>query len=48
VLGVGVDLADLDGNVCEVYWPTGRRSAGANHAIDLTKSEEELLELIRG
>jgi hypothetical protein len=30
-----------------VYWETGRRSGGDNRQIDLTKSEEELLELIR-
>lgn len=38
---------DPDGNVCEVYWATGRRSTGGNHPIDLTISEEELLEVIR-
>jgi hypothetical protein len=30
-----------------VYWATGRRSGGGNRPIDLTKSEEELLDLIR-
>ena len=40
-------VRDPEGNSCEVYWETGRRSGGANKPIDLTKSEEELLELIR-
>jgi len=40
-------VRDPEGNVCEVYWPTGRRSAGDVRAVDLTRSEEELLELIR-
>jgi catechol-2,3-dioxygenase len=40
-------VRDPDGNACEVYWATGRRSPGANRPIDLTKSEEELLDLIR-
>ena len=40
-------VRDPAGNVCELYWETGRRSAGANRPIDLTKSEAELLELIR-
>lgn len=40
-------VRDPAGNACEVYWATGRRSAGANRPIDLTKSEDELLELIR-
>ena len=40
-------VRDPAGNNCEVYWETGRRSAGGNRPIDLTKSEEELLELIR-
>ena len=39
-------VRDPAGNACEVYWPTGRRSAGVNRPIDLTKSEAELLELI--
>ena len=38
---------DPEANACEVYWETGRRSGGGNRPIDLTKSEEELLELIR-
>lgn len=38
---------DPDGNTCEVYWATGRRSGGGNRPIDLTKSEDELLEMIR-
>lgn len=38
---------DPDGNACEVYWTTGRASFGRNRPIDLTMSEEELLELIR-
>ena len=38
---------DPEGNGCEVYWETGRRSGGFNRPIDLTKSEDELLELIR-
>jgi catechol-2,3-dioxygenase len=38
---------DPEGNACEVYWETGRRSGGVNRPIDLTKSEEELLNLIR-
>lgn len=40
-------VRDPEGNACEVYWETGRHSGGANRPIDLTKSEEELLELIR-
>lgn len=40
-------VRDPDRNACEVYWETGRRSVGGNRPIDLTKSEEELLELIR-
>ena len=38
---------DPEGNSCEVYWETGRRSSGGVRPIDLAKSEEELLELIR-
>jgi catechol 2,3-dioxygenase len=38
---------DPEGNVCEVYWETGRRSGGGNRPLDLTKSEQELLDLIR-
>jgi catechol 2,3-dioxygenase len=37
---------DPEGNACEIYWETGRRSGGANRPIDLTKSEAELLALI--
>lgn len=40
-------VRDPDGNGCEVYWPTGRRSGGVNRPIDLTRPEEELLESIR-
>ncbi len=40
-------IHDPDGNTCEIYWPTGRRSGGGNRPIDLTRPEEELLELIR-
>ena len=40
-------VRDPEGNACEVYWETGRRSRSVNRPIDLTKSEEELLELIR-
>jgi catechol 2,3-dioxygenase len=40
-------VRDPEGNACEVYWATGRRSGGVNRPIDLTRSEEELLELIR-
>ena len=39
-------VRDPDGNACEVYWATGRRSGGGNRPIDLAKSEEELLALI--
>jgi len=39
-------VRDPEGNACEVYWETGRRSGGGNRPIDLTKSEAELLELI--
>ena len=50
-LGHGSTLSfyvrDPDGNTCEVYWETGRRSGGHNGPIDLMKSEEELLQLIR-
>jgi catechol-2,3-dioxygenase len=38
-------VRDPEGNICEVYWATGRRSGGGNYPIDLTQSEEELLEL---
>jgi catechol-2,3-dioxygenase len=38
---------DPEGNGFEVYWETGRRSGGGNRPIDLTKSEQELLDLIR-
>ena len=38
-------VRDPDGNVCEVYWETGRRSGGGNRPIDLAKPEAELLEL---
>jgi catechol 2,3-dioxygenase len=39
-------VRDPEGNGCEVYWETGRRSGGGggNRPIDLSKSEEELLE----
>ncbi len=37
---------DPEGNACEVFWETGRRSDGGNRPIDLTKPEAELLELI--
>jgi catechol-2,3-dioxygenase len=40
-------VRDPDGNACEVYWETGRRSGGGNRPIDLTKPEQELLSLIR-
>ena len=40
-------VRDPEGNACEVYWETGRRSGGDNRPIDLTQSEEELFELIR-
>lgn len=40
-------VRDPAGNACEVYWETGRRSGGANRPIDLTKSEDELLALMR-
>jgi catechol-2,3-dioxygenase len=40
-------VRDPEGNTCEVYWETGRRSGGVNRPIDLAKSEDELLELIR-
>ncbi|SRR6266446_9899379 len=40
-------VRDPEGNVCEVYWATGRRSGGGIRPIDLTRSEEELLDLIR-
>lgn len=38
-------VRDPEGNVCEVYWETGRRSSGANRPIDLAKPEVELIEL---
>ena len=41
------EFLDADGNSWEVYWETGRRSSGGVRPIDLAKSEEELLELIR-
>lgn len=40
-------VRDPEGNVCEVYWETGRRSGDGTRPVDLAKSEEELLELIR-
>ena len=40
-------VRDPAGNTCEIYWPTGRRSAGGIRPIDLARPEEELLELIR-
>ena len=40
-------VRDPAGNACELYWETGRRAGGANRPIDLTKSEDELLALIR-
>ena len=40
-------VRDPEGNACEVYWATGRRSGGGNRPFDLTRSEDELLELIR-
>ncbi len=39
-------VRDPEGNNCEVFWATGRRSGGGNRPIDFTKSEEELLHLI--
>jgi catechol-2,3-dioxygenase len=39
-------VRDPEGNACEVYWETGRRAGRANGPIDLTKPEQELLELI--
>lgn len=41
-------VRDPEGNACEVYWETGRRSGGGNRPIDLARPEEEILELIRG
>jgi catechol 2,3-dioxygenase len=38
-------VRDPEGNACEVYWETGRRSGGGNRPIDLTRPEVELLEL---
>ncbi len=38
-------VRDPEGNACEVYWETGRRSGGGNRPIDLAKPEAELLEL---
>jgi catechol-2,3-dioxygenase len=40
-------VRDPEGNTCEVYWATGRRSGGENRPIDLMKSEQELLQLVR-
>jgi catechol-2,3-dioxygenase len=53
----GVSLSfyvlDPEGNACELYWETGRpagetnrRGGETNRPIDLTKSEEELRQLI--
>jgi catechol-2,3-dioxygenase len=39
-------IRDPEGNACEVYWETGRRSGGGNRPIDLTRPEAELLELV--
>ncbi len=39
-------VRDPEGNACEVYWETGRRSGGGNRPIDLTRPEAELLELV--
>ncbi len=38
-------VRDPEGNACEVYWETGRRSGGGNRPIDLAKPEADLLEL---
>ena len=38
-------VRDPEGNACEVYWETGRRSGGGSRPIDLTRPEVELLEL---
>jgi len=45
--GYSFYIHDPEGNTCEVYRETGRRSGGGVRPIDLAKSEEELLELIR-
>ncbi len=39
-------FTDPEGNACELFWVTGRRTAGGNRPIDLAMSEEELLGLI--
>lgn len=39
-------VQDPEGNPCEVYWETGKPAGEGNRPIDLTRSEEELLELI--
>lgn len=46
--GVNEILAGLlrPGNAGEVYWPTGRRPSLGNRPIDLTKTEQGLLQMI--
>jgi catechol-2,3-dioxygenase len=39
-------VQDPEGNPCEVYWETGRPAAEGNRPIDLSRPEEELLELM--
>jgi len=39
-------VQDPEGNPCEVYWETGRPPGDGNLPIDLTRSEEELLQLL--
>jgi catechol 2,3-dioxygenase-like lactoylglutathione lyase family enzyme len=40
---------DPDDNICEVYWPTGLKARqGFLIGLDFTKSEEELMQQVRG
>lgn len=39
-------VLDPEENGCEVMWKTGRRPARTNRPIDLSRTEEEILQLI--
>jgi catechol 2,3-dioxygenase-like lactoylglutathione lyase family enzyme len=45
---VGTYFYDPDGNVCEVYWPTGLQARqGFLQGLDFSQSPEQLMELVR-
>lgn len=45
---VGAYFYDPDGNVCEVYWPTGLAARqGFLQGLDFSQSPERLMELVR-